>query len=168
MDSGELDYYLTHWGVGDLVPFRDYIRNASLVELRDLCRQIKAHAKERKESARLFAHINPGMRSPHAEALAAVNWELRKRSKLNMWLGNTIFPIRKWWAGFWSSTDLKQTDDFGPQPFKREGWESSFYMYGFRRWSLEIVILPVLRYLGRNAKWIVPAIVAVLIAIYVT
>lgn len=166
MDSDNLDFYLTHWGSANLTPLLDYIRKASKAELRDLQRRIQVHAKERGERWHIV-YVDTDQRSSHSLALAVVSWELRKRSKLSTWLHNTIFPIRKWWTGFWSGKDLKQTDDFGPLPIKREKGKTLFHMYGLRRWSLKIIILPVLRYLGRNVNWIVPTIVAALVAIYV-
>ena len=166
MDSDELDFYLTHWGVAKLTPFFDYIRKASKAEIRHFRRRIKAHAKEH-ENRRLHRSVNPGLRSSHSLALAAVKWELRKRSKIIMWLHNTSFPIRKWWSGFWSGKDLEQSDYIGSQAIERKTGKTLFYVYGLRRWVLKIIILPVLQYLGRNVSWIVPTIVAALVAIYV-
>ena len=164
MDPDLLDFYLTHWGTADLVPLRDYIRNASKAELLTLREQIKAHAKERNENVRL---LSEAYQRSHPHALASVNWELRKRSKTSMWIHDAIFPAKRWWAGFWSGVDVIPTDDFGPVPIKRDRGDSLFHVYGLKRWALKIIILPVLRYLGRNANWIVPMIVAALVAIYV-
>jgi hypothetical protein len=166
MDKDALDFYLTHWGSTILAPFFDCLRKASKAELRDLHRRIKAHAKETGERWHLIS-VDSDQRSSHSFALAAVNWEARRRSKLFVWLQSAVFPIRRWWSGFWSGKDLQKSDHFGLIAVGRKGGTSLFHIYGLRRWVLKIVVLPLLQYIARNANWIVPTIVTALVAIYV-
>ncbi|MGR3302515.1 MAG: hypothetical protein ACUZ8I_08440 [Candidatus Scalindua sp.] len=96
--AGRLDIYL------------DEIKEASKDELHKLKKEIINHSKTNKQH-QTFSDVKNY--STHKALISAINYELRRRSKILFKFYMATFPIRKWLANIRNGSTLIQNEHYG-------------------------------------------------------
>jgi len=125
--------------------------NASVPELHQFKRKVRAHQKKSKFIQDL--HYMPGM-SVHDSIVAAINFALLKRSKWYR-IYKVLLPIRTKLVSWFSGIDIKEHPYCGPLYVKRQKRKTIFHI------TMSEIALGLRNFWLTHFKWIIGTFIAI-------
>lgn len=105
----DLDFVTSAFQTTNLKFYLDQFKTASNIELRNFRKKVKLHSKSVRQQQ---AFSNVDNYTTHDAIVAAINYELLKRSKLYK-VYKFIFPGRRLFVKAFSGIELKEHESFG-------------------------------------------------------
>ncbi len=154
----DIQFVTTSFGSCNLGHYLGLLGNASSEELRDFRRQVKSHEKRSKSS---HAFANTPWLTTHGAILAAINYELLKRSPLRHKIWSLVLPARQFLVAKLSGVELERNEHFGAiytsPKYRRSVWHMPHGEIATRCW----------RFVLDHRKAIVGSILSVITALII-
>ena len=148
------------FNLDEIIPYFDRVNRkhylgellwkASTAELHQFKQEVKAHQKKSKFIQDL--HYMPGM-SVHNSIIAAINFELLKRSKWYR-LYKTLLPIRRKLVSWFSGIDIQEHPYCGTLYVKRQNRKSIFHI------TMTELALTLKRFWLSHWQWIIGILIS--------
>lgn len=106
----DIEFVTRNFQVCNLSHYIGLIQSASTSELREFRRQVKSHEKGAQKS---LAFSNVAKLTTHGVILAAINYELLKRSKVRHKIWSIVLPVRQFLVRNFSGVQLELHQAFG-------------------------------------------------------
>lgn len=170
MNKGELidiDKVISIWHTGILKPYLNRIENASVEELKVFIHNVKIHKKNQKRLIPAFAD-SPRSFTIHDKLIQFAKWEIITKSKSKLIYDKIYFPILKLWLWFWRGIELSINPKYGPYQKIPSSNYNDLKKFGLFMFVIKRVLKPTIGYINKNLYWIIPSLVALIIALLIT
>ena len=154
----DIQFVTMSFGTCNLGHYLGLIASASSKELCNFRRQVKSHEKKSNPSG---AFANTPWLTAHGAIVAAINYELLKRSPMRHKIWSFILPIRQFLVAKFSGMKLERNEHFGAiytwPTYRRSVWHMSHREIAIQCW----------RFIVHHQKAIVASVLTVITALVI-